>query len=179
MGTLAKGRCMVFGTMAGVVAIAMVVVFLPQQKKLSDLHTQTEQKYVSLEQANREAAVVPVLFQEVEDMKARYKDFDRSLPRQQDLGTFLGQISGKVRQEGLSGQLIEPGNPISGDLFHTLPINMRFTGDYVSTGTFLKKLHEMERLARVQRLKISRKDYENPDAPLDIELQINIYFTES
>ena len=179
MEALAKGRLAVLGIMTVIVVVAMVFAFLPQQEKLGELQIQVQARQASLENANREAAVVPALCEEAELLRGRYQDFDRSLPHQQDLGEFLGQISHKVRQEGLHGHLIEPGNPISGDLFHTLPINMRFNGDYVSTGTFLRELHDMERLTRVQRLKISRDEDASADAPLDIELQINIYFTES
>ena len=168
-----------------VVTVVIIVgftatVFLYQQGKLRHLRAEIVSRQELLESENQKAAVVPTLLQEIEDMRARYKEFDRQLPQQQDLGEFLALISEKVGQKGLSGQLTEPGSPVRGELFHTLPINMSFKGDYLSTGLLLKDLNDMARLTRVQRLEITR-DHASDDlnGPLDIEMQINIYFTES
>ena len=53
---------------------------------------------------------------------------------------------------------------------------MRFRGSYLSLVDLLQRIDKMERLTRVQRLKITR---EKQGDSLDIELQMNIYFTES
>ena len=109
-------------------------------------------------------------------MKLQYKDFGRRLPKRRELGGFLREISGHLNQGDLSNQLIEPGNPSREELFHTLPIIMRFKGSYLSLAGFLQRIDKMERLTRVQTLKITR---EKQGDSLDIELQMNIYFTES
>jgi Tfp pilus assembly protein PilO len=180
MGKLTKQSWLMLGVTLAIVIGFSATVFLFQQGKLRELRADIEGQQQLLESENQKASVVPALFQEIEEMRTRYKEFDRQLPKQQDLGEFLALISEKVGQKGLSGQLTEPGSPVKGELFHTLPINMRFKGDYVSTGQLLDDLHEMERLTRVQRLEITRSQASDDiDAPLDIEMQINIYFTES
>ena len=110
-------------------------------------------------------------------MRSDYSNFDRRLPRQKELGGFLREISGHLADEKLSNQLFEPGKPSREELYHTLPIIMRFKGSYLSLGALLQRIEKMQRLTCVQKLKI--------DAPagghdeMDIELKLNIYFTES
>jgi hypothetical protein len=58
---------------------------------------------------------------------------------------------------------------------------MRFKGSYLTSVDFFKRIDKMERLTRIQKLKITNKPSEDEqrDPILDIELQLNIYFTES
>ncbi len=88
-------------------------------------------------------------------------------------------IGSHLETENLSGQLIEPGSPSSDELFHTLPIILRFNGSYLSVASFLNKLEGMERLTRVQKLQIRRDKKSGRPGELEVELHINIYFTES
>ena len=145
---------------------------------------------------------------------------DRRLPRQKELGEFLKEISSILAQgdsnaattlpanmgmnsdkngadswgaSKLAVQLIEPGNPTRGELFNTLPITMKFHGTYRQTCCLMKRLEQMERLTRIQKLSIKKtsldeqaladKDTSSGMAPksdggMDVEIQMNIYFTE-
>lgn len=171
-----KDSWVVLGTLAGVVTAAVVFVYVPQGKRLDELRTALTTQELALAADATKAAVVPALLRQVESMKLRYKDFDRRLPKRRELGGFLRDISGHLNQGDLSNQLIEPSNPSREELFHTLPIIMRFKGSYLALAGFLQRIDKMERLTRVQTLKIAREKTGND---LDIELQMNIYFTES
>jgi Tfp pilus assembly protein PilO len=156
---------------------AIVFVYVPQGRTLNELAAEVAARKQDLESQTREAAVVPELFRRVYAMKARYPNFQRRLPKRKELGGFLREITGQLSDDGLSNQLIEPGSPSKEEFFNTLPIIMRFKGSYLSLGSFLERIDRMERLTRVQKLSVtSPKD---SGGELDIELQLNIYFTES
>ncbi len=176
MWRMMKDSWIVLGVLTGVVATAVVFLYMPQSKRLDELRTEITTQELALAADATKAAVVPSLLREVESMKLQYKDFGRRLPKRRELGGFLREISGHLNQGDLSNQLIEPGNPSREELFHTLPIIMRFKGSYLSLAKFLQRIDKMERLTRVQTLKITR---EKEGDSLDIELQMNIYFTES
>ncbi len=179
---------------AGVVA-AVVLVYVPQDKELRGLKKKIVSQKREIERQTDRAAVVPKLLRETAAMKARYKNFDRRLPQQQELGGFLREISGHLSNDRFSDQIIEPGRPAREPLFNTLPIIMKFKGSYLSLGAFLDQINKMERLTRVQRLTINApmpggaaEDKESKggkgkktlvDNTLDIELQLNIYFSAS
>lgn len=166
------------GILAAMVIGFMAVVYIPQRLRLEEIRGKIATEKNQLASDGQKAAVIPEMLRQVQDLKKVYKNFDRRLPKRQELGGFLREISGHMAEEQLSDQLIEPGNPTPEDLFHTLPIIMRFKGSYLSLGSFLKQLETMERLTRVQKLIIDSENKEK-EGILDIELQMNIYFTES
>ena len=163
------------------VAGAVLFVYRGQGKRLDEFKMRITAAKAALKTQSQTIAVVPELIKHVDSMRKRYKNFDRRLPGRQELGGFLRDISGHLADEKFSDQLIEPGSPMREELFHTLPIIMRFRGSYLTSVDFFKRIDEMERLTRIQKLKITKnsaKDDED-DSMLDIELQLNIYFTES
>ncbi len=171
-----KDSWIILGALVGATGAAVFFVYMPQGKKLDELRTAMVVQELDLSGDAARAAVVPTLLKRVEAMKLRYKDFDRRLPKRKELGGFLRDISGQLKQGDLSNQLIEPGNPSREELFHTLPIIMRFKGAYLSLAAFLQRIDQMERLTRIHTLRIDRDKEGNE---LDIELEMNIYFTES
>ena len=170
------------------IAGAMLFVYVPQDKELDKLQTQIISRKRDIAKQTERASVVPKLLRETQAMKAQYKNFDRRLPQQKELGGFLREISGHLSREQFSNQVIEPSSPKREPLFNTLPIIMKFKGSYLSLGTFLDQINKMERLTRVQRLTINasmpgegdagggKKDDEHLVNNLDVELQLNIYF---
>ncbi len=175
-GKVSKQTLAVLGIVVVAIVAAGLLVFLPQGRKLKHLDQRTAAQKRRLEADADRAAVVPALLREIEASKRHYKDFDRRLPEQKELGGFLRDIASHLTACDLSNQLIEPGNPTRSELFHTLPIIMRFRGSYLDIARFLRELEQMERLARVERLNIVN-DPNDPE--LEAELQINIYFIES
>jgi len=173
---MTKDTWVVLGVLVVMVAATFVLVYMPQGRKLDNLRNQLTAQKESLKSDAKEASVVPSIHLQVQQMRSRYRGWNRKLPKQKELGHFLREISTELTYENLSSQVIEPGKPTREELFHTLPIIMRFNGSYLSLTSFLKRIYRMERLACVQRIKVSKA----PDKKdVDIELQLNIYFTES
>jgi Tfp pilus assembly protein PilO len=164
------------GVVAAIVVAATVLVYAPQTRTLGRLQDKVAAQDLLLAQDAQRASSVPDLARQVEQLRSRYKDFDRRLPKSKELGGFLREISNNLAKERLEDLVINPGNPTREELFHTYPIVMRFRGSYLSLAAFLQRVGEMERATRIQNLKISRV---GDDAALNIELQLNIYFTES
>ncbi len=179
MDQIGKSTLLMLGAVAAVVAVATFMIYMPQSRQLKLVRTQIVTQEQSLMADSEMASVVPLMLEQVQAMKRQYKDFDRRLPKRQELGGFLREISADLEEKELTGQLIEPGSPASEELFHTLPIIMRFNGSYLSVASFLRSLEDMERFTRIEKLQITRDKKASGSAKLDVELHINIYFTES
>lgn len=177
MPHLTKDSWAVLGLLAGMIAAGVAFVYMPQSGKLEDLRSGIASAKTALETHAQNVSVVPDMLKQVQNMKVRYKDFDRKLPKRKELGGFLREVSSNLADERLANQLIEPGSPTREELFNTLPIIMKFRGSYLSLASFLKRIDEMQRLSRIQKVKIETNPKD--DSALDIELQMNIYFTES
>jgi Tfp pilus assembly protein PilO len=176
---LTKDSLIVLGILAGVIICAVVAVYAPQGRKLEALRADIVTRQRAMEADARKAAVVPEMLRRVEQMRRRYNDrWEKKLPQRQELGEFIREISNHRDAEGLSGQLIEPGTPSKGQLYHTLPIGLEFSGSFNSLASFLQSLDDMERLTRVEKLKIVADNKLSP-ARLGIQMQMNIYFTDA
>ena len=176
MKSLSRDSLIMLGVAAAVIIAAVVLVFLPQSRKINAVRSQVAGEEAQLASDTVKASIVPDVARHIEEVKSRYKDFDRRMPQSKELAGFLREISSIVASERLDNQLTEPGSPRRGKFYHTLPIIMKFQGSYLSLASLLERIDGMERLTRVQKLWIGR-DPKSED--LKIELQINIYFTES
>lgn len=183
MSQATRNNAIAMGIIAAVIGAVTVLVYIPQQRELNRLRTEISQEKVRISDNARICSAVPATLRQVQMLKKRYSNFDQRLPRQIELGGFLREISGDLAQESLVNQSIEPGNPRRSELFHTLPIVLRFRGTYLSLASFLKRLSDMERLTQVERITISGESEQSstPGEPwgLNIEVLMNIYFTES
>jgi Tfp pilus assembly protein PilO len=179
---LTKENWIMAGILVALVLTAVFAVYLPQARKRDRINSEVVSEKLSMETDLRTCQVVPELVRQVDEMKNRYRNLDRRLPKQKELGGFLREISANLLQARLVNQMIEPGKPDQEDLYHTLPIMMKFQGNYLSLANFLKRIDDMERLTRVQKMSISldrAPDKDKPESNVNIELQLNIYFTES
>lgn len=158
---------------AVVALAAYLVVFRPQSRKLDDLQTQIASQKTLMQSNAERAKILLDVVRRVEEMKAVYRELGRRIPEGKELSGFLQQISQLLKDDQLSSQLMQPGNPSREDLFHTYPIILHFEGSYLSVAAFLARIQKMQRLARVQKLKITP----GIEDKLDVELQLNIYYT--
>ena len=177
-----RDNLIVVGILTGIVTAACVAVYWPQNRKLKDLRARVEQEKRRLVETASKAGAVPGMLRQVQAMRKRYTNFDQRLPKKKELGGFLKEISNNLAEESLANQTIEPGTPRRENLFHTLPIVLRFEGPYLSLASLLKRLGKMERLTQVEKLSISDKASAKLDGVrknLNVEVLMNIYFTES
>ncbi|MGC9455164.1 MAG: type 4a pilus biogenesis protein PilO [Phycisphaerae bacterium] len=157
----------------GMLTVSAAAVFYPQHRELKELTGRIEAQRQVLDSDLQAAQRLPELIEEVEEMKRRYSNFDRRLPKQQELGEFLREITLNLPAEDLLSDRIEPGNPKREERFQTLPIRMRLRGHFLSLVRFLNRVEQMERLARVDKLSMEAQ----PDSDeLTIEMRMNIYF---
>lgn len=159
------------------IAVAVVVVYMPQGGTLESIKTNIAAQKLVLQDSAKKASVVPKMMREVQTLKSRYKDFDSRLPRSKELGGFLQEITAIQQNSALVDPRMETGSPMSEELFNTMPIKMRVRGRYLALADFLRRLGSMQRLTRVQRLMITIPQEEDGD--LSIELLMNIYFTKT
>jgi Tfp pilus assembly protein PilO len=171
-GTI-KQNWLVLVVPLAMLAAAGGAVYYPQHRELSHLTERIQDKRELLDGDLETVARLPELIKEVEDMKRQYRNFDRRLPKRQELGEFLREITLNLPKENLTSDRIEPGNPTREERFQTLPIRMHLRGGFLSLTRFLHRVEDMERLARVDKLSM---EAEPGDDELSIDMRMNIYF---
>ena len=163
----------------GVVLIgATVFVYIPQGMQLDELEANMVREREHLAEESNRAAVIPDLSREIDTLRDRYRGLDRRLPKQRKLSAFLREISRHLDDPKLSNLSIEPGAPKREELFHANPIVVKFNASYPALAAFLDRIEQMERLTCVEKLVLDSTKSPNGES-LEIELHLNIYFTES
>ena len=163
-------------------AAALLVTFLiavndPQGQRLADTRQQIAERRAKVAEDAARARQVPRMRKQVAELRRQLKGFDRRLPRQREMGGFLKEISAALQSGGLTEPAIQPGSPTSGDLYNRLPILMRFESGFMDLVEFLDRLDGMTRLTRVERIHIQPSTDDGHRVKVD--MQVNIYFTES
>ncbi len=193
MPQVLRENWIVLAVLVAVSSIACFVVYMPQKARLESLKAEITAGKMEIADQTAKTATVPELLHRVDEMQKQLTrtKFDRRLPQRRELDHFLREISTRLASNGLDNAVIEPGNPLKQELFNTLPIIMRFRGSYLSLANFLEGIHHMDRMACVHSLRIGQERGNDigrgmqgeaeklvgDTTKLDIELQLNIYFT--
>jgi Tfp pilus assembly protein PilO len=173
------GLCLVL-----LAAAFFVFGYRPCTVRQSELHQQLDSKRRDLLNNTARVRILPDVERAVTELEVRVDNYDKQLPRQQDLGQFIRDIHGVVRDADLRRVTVQPGVPHRSELagntvVSELPIALRFEGDFLSVFNFLRKTEEMQRLTRVRDLKLKNADRQgSKPGQVEVELSMNIYFSE-
>ena len=66
----------------------------------------------------------------------------------------------------------------NGEQFAEWPISLKFEGDFMNVFSFLRKTEEMQRLTRLRGLRLKGLDHGGKAGQVQVELSMNIYFSE-
>ena len=176
MGPFSKDNLITIVLAAGLVLAGWMLVYRPQGRELERVRAAVLTEKTSLESCALEASVVPALEREIRELRARYQDFDRRMPKRKELAGFYRNVSAILSSAQLSVEITEPGKVVREPLYNRQPIIMKFRGPYLSLGKVLERIDDMERLTGVEKLLITNDG--DQDA-LSIEVQMNISFTET
>lgn len=163
-------------TMLTMVVAFYVMGYRPASQRLAALHQDIEIKQRELRDNQSRTQIRPVVEDKVRELHKKLQRFDKKLPRQQEFGQFYNDITFLGRQSALSKCFVEPAAvPRRNDRFVELPIDLRFEGDFLNVFAFLRQIDEMQRLTRVQSLKVTSK---GDSGQVEVQLSMNIYYAE-
>ncbi len=161
------------GLLVVIVAAATVFVYWPQHRQLNEIERNVISQRLTIEANAGKAALIAKMKKRIDALKVSYEGLERRLPKSIELGEFLQEINLVLAAGKLRHQSTEPGKPKSEELFHTLPIKMKFQGSYLALADLLQSIHHMQRLTRIGKLTIKRLP---KSGELSIEAHLNIYF---
>jgi len=153
--------------------------YRPTSRRLADLQMQIDNKRRDLTSNLARVKILPDVIATVTDLRTKLEKFDKQLPKQQEIPQFLKDIDAMVRNASLRGVAVEPALlPLHSELYSEIPVSMKFKGDFLSVFSFLRQTEEMQRLTRVKDLKLKSDDRSSKPGQVEVELSMNIYFSE-
>ncbi len=126
--------------------------YLPSQQRLRMLQqAQAEQRQV-IEMAAAQSVELGGLERRLRDMEKKIEGFDRRVPVDRTLGTFLQQIAGLMKDCDLVEQVVLPGKERKTEELNCTPIHVACHGTLTSLFRFFTKLQALGRLVRVEKV---------------------------
>src|SRR5690606_22502240 len=124
----------------GVALVAFVVLsYLPGQRERRGVEMQIHAGERELASNMTHVQTLDVVREEVARLQTRLERVGKRLPRQQDLGQFIKDITALSQQASLRKLSHQPSpNPRRDPLYSELPISLAFEGAYPDVSRFLR-----------------------------------------
>lgn len=167
--------------MLGIALVVLVLGFYllsyrPNTHRLAELRGRIDSQRQELTDSQQRANDLPNVALEVARLKEKLARYDKRMPRQTDVGPFLGEITQISQAASLRRWDATHGSPSRGDLFGVLPFNVKFQAEFPQVVSFLRQVEDMTRLTRIHDLEIHSIDKKL--GLVEVDMTMNIYFSE-
>jgi Tfp pilus assembly protein PilO len=154
-------RQILIAVVAGVIVGGFVLLcYLPFCKKMKALEQDEAAHRVVLTRALAQSERLPVMRQQLEELKNSVGDYESKVPGHRDLGMFLQEIASLMNRHELKGQLVQPGKEVAAETLSCIPVSMQCKGRLEQIFKFFDSLEALDRLVRVERIKLTNdKDF--------------------
>lgn len=161
--------------------LAMVLGFYlfgyrPNTQRLTDLRQRIDAQRQELAANQQRTDDLPRLALEVARLKEALARYDKRMPRQQDVGQFLGEITQISQGALLRHWDATHGSPSRSELFGVLPFNVKFQAEFPNVVSFLRQVEDMTRLTRIRDIEV--RSIDKKLGLVEVDMTMNIYFSE-
>ncbi len=142
--------------MVAVILIVDFILFgyLPLHKtKIAIRQTKSALK-LAINKCSAGSQQLPLLTNQLHQLQSTVSNYDVKVPTDRALGTFLQQIANLMTEHNLSEQVVTPGAEIKADNLSCIPINIQCKGTLIQVFQFYKRLQSIDRLVRVEQVKL-------------------------
>lgn len=163
--------CVVAGAL---IAGFVLFRYLPLRKRIKAVeHTRASQKAAAIK-VLAESGQLPVLKERLQKLKTVVGDYDAKMPGRRNLGVFLHKIANLMNEHDLREQLIQPAQEVEAEGLNCVPVSMQCKGRLGQIFNFFGSLQTLERLVRIERIKLENdKDF---NGELSMRTEAVIYY---
>jgi Tfp pilus assembly protein PilO len=161
----------------GVVGLFVFTVHLPQKRHLKQLAREYRQQEADLLKAKEEYAQLAELNKKVTLLRNVVHRLYKRMPAKGEFGSSLEKIVAGLNASKLVTEEISPQSPVSEEKFSELPININFKGSFENICTFLAGLENLDRLVRIENLRLEGDTSSTP--VIKARMVLNVYCSRS
>jgi len=108
----------------------------------------------AITKASAESEQLPALREQLLKLQMTVGNYERQVPGRRELGVFLQQITNLMNEQNLKEQVIAPAAEIKMEKLSCIPVNVQCKGKLNQIFGFYKRLREMDRLVRIEQIKL-------------------------
>ncbi|MFC1633900.1 type 4a pilus biogenesis protein PilO [Planctomycetota bacterium] len=163
--------CAVAGT---IMCVFVIFWYLPLRKKMGTIKQAKAEQVLTIARGMADAGQLPVLKEQLQEMRIELQGYEAKIPDQRDFGSFLGRITDLMNEHNLKEQNIEPGDIVEADKFNCIPVSMQCRGRLTQIFNFYEHLQDLDRLIRIEQIKLSNDAAYN--GQVSMETKAVIYY---
>jgi Tfp pilus assembly protein PilO len=167
---------MALGLLA-LIGLVGLLLTRPASIRLAAIGERIAAQQKELQTAQTRLAGMPVVESQTEQLRRSVEYFDKRMPRHEDLPQIIGDVTQISQRTSLGKLAWRPEVALRRtEQFTELPLEFSFQGDFLNVFSFLSQLQDIPRLTRLRKLDIQARD--GADGQVDVQLTMNIYFSE-
>jgi len=169
---LEKKQVAIYITAGAIVTAFVLFRYLPLRKAVKAVErTKSEQK-LDISKASVEKEQLPIFQEQLMNLQRAVGDYEAIIPAQRDLGVFLQQLADLMSKLYLREQAVVPGREVEIKKLICIPVSVQCKGKLAQVFEFYKLLQGLDRLVRVEQIRLVNDNDFSGDVGMQTELVI-------
>ncbi len=157
---------------AAIVCVFAIFWYLPLRKQMKTIEQVKSAQTLAIAKGDADGRQLAMLKEQLQHLKADFREYEANIPEQRSVGTFLGKIADLMNENNLKDQQITPGREIETDKLNCIPVSMQCKGELSQIFKFYRQLQEMDRLVRIEKVKLTNDSSYNGQASMATEVVV-------
>jgi Tfp pilus assembly protein PilO len=132
----------------------ILCAYLPAQQRLASLKRAKMEQRRMIDMAAGQGDELPGLKARLRDTQRLVEQFEGAVPSASALGAFLQRVTTLMSEEKLTEQVVLPGKELESGELGCIPIHVTCQGTLTSLFSFFRELQTLDRLVRIETVKI-------------------------
>jgi Tfp pilus assembly protein PilO len=172
-----RQQVVIFVVAAAMVGGFVLFRYLPLQKRTRAIEQKRAEYLLAITKASAQSKQLFAFKERLLELYRTVGNYERQVPVQRDLGEFLQQIANLMNEHNLREQLVEPGTELKTEQLNCIPVSMQCRGSLKQIFEFYKSLQALDRLIRIEQIKLTNDRDFNGDVSMQTKAVI-YYRTE-
>lgn len=175
-----QGKPVQLGAAAGVAALVMLVAYLVVfSGQIDDIKAlrDTEENTLKPEFADkaRQAANLPVLKKELEDIRQTFEVLLKQLPTDAEIPNLIQELHKAGADNSMRMNSVKPLSPIDHENIQQLPYQISLSGNYEQISKFVRDVGRLSRIVTVDTVNLEPADSKENTGVLTLTAHANTY----
>ncbi|MBN1392921.1 MAG: type 4a pilus biogenesis protein PilO [Sedimentisphaerales bacterium] len=159
-------------TAAAMICGFVLFRYLPLQSRMKSLKQAHIEQMLIISRASAANQQMPAVREQLQQLQTAVEKYELQIPSQRELGEFLQKTANLMNEHNLNVQMIQPGREIQAGKLNCIPVNMQCKGKLPQIFEFYKCLQKLDRLVRIERVKLVNDSGFSGEATMQTEVVI-------
>lgn len=161
--------------MLGLLGSAWFFVFKKADERIATLNADTQTKQRRLQELREASERIEDINKKIDELQQQIRFFESRLPRERETGGIVSSVHKEASSRKLLAvDKITALKPEKAAGYYELPVKILIKGDFRSFYQFMLNIEQMDRITRVNQMKLTKINEQ--DGSMTADMTLSIYF---